>query len=549
MKRFGLKTFLAALLVAALATTASARVVFEVSEFAVSQFRNVNESLASCGSAQESFLCAYEDGYLVRVPTKGADFFFTPAGELAAAFTKFQRGQTINNYNLNDRVNLVPYASEVPAGGILLDGRYHTPRDVSGGFVKLDENTLIGEFEYLIPGYRVERRVMVSAVSESAEHYLTLTPIAAGAGVESAEGDEGEPADASTATLVQFAVPGIANIASPVVKIGFETTFVTNPAERAYQAPTYAALQKNDNNRDQAFVMLPLDPAESTLATNGVALRHASGDDVSATFMRPNLIAMQTALNPGSAPTSLGIRLYAGNNELVRYTQEGFLDLPGLFRPNILGRLSLAIVQVLQFIHQYVPSWGLSIIVLTLLFRALVWPLITTQTRSMFGMQALQPKIQEIQRKYKDDREKLTQETMKLYREAGVNPAGGCLPILVQMPLFIILWRVFVNFEFAEGFLWLPDLGQSDPIFILPILYIAVMVAMSWFSARNNPTMLRQSMIMNLVFGFIIFAFPAGVLLYYVVSMAVQVLQYWLISRKQPKVAPLVPATAGKRGK
>ncbi len=539
MRRFAPFTIAAALLVAALTATAGARVVFEVAPFDLSQFRNINESLASCGSAQESFLCAHEDGEFVRVPTKGADFFFTPAGELAAAFTKFQRGQTLNNYNLNDRVNLVPFASEVPAGGVLLDGVYHTPADVSGGFTKLDENTLLGEFEYEIPGFRVERRVVVSAVSESAEHYLTLTPVASA----------GEGEAAAAPTLVQFAVPGIANIASPVVKIGFESTFVTNPAERAYQSPTYASLQKNDNNRDQAFVMLPLDAAQSTLAANGASLRHATGDAVSATFLRPNLIALQTAVASGAAPTSLGVRLYAGNNELVRYSQEGFLDLPGLFRPNILGRLSLAIVQVLQFIHQYVPSWGLSIIVLTLLFRALVWPLITTQTRSMFGMQALQPKIQEIQRKYKDDREKLTQETMKLYREAGVNPAGGCLPILVQMPLFIILWRVFVNFEFAEGFLWLPDLGQADPIFILPILYIGVMVAMSWFSARNNPTMLRQSMIMNLVFGFIIFAFPAGVLLYYVVSMAVQVLQYWLISRNQPKVAPLVPATAGKRGK
>jgi YidC/Oxa1 family membrane protein insertase len=153
----------------------------------------------------------------------------------------------------------------------------------------------------------------------------------------------------------------------------------------------------------------------------------------------------------------------------------------------------------------------------------------------MFGMQALQPELQKLQKKYKDDREKLTQETMKLYREAGVNPAGGCLPILLQMPLFIILWRVFVNFEFGEGFLWVPDLGQSDPFFILPILYIAVMFGMSWFSARGNPQSLRQQILINVVFAFILFGFPAGVLLYFVVSMGIQVLQYWLISRGQKK--------------
>ncbi|MEJ2289155.1 MAG: membrane protein insertase YidC [Deinococcales bacterium] len=235
---------------------------------------------------------------------------------------------------------------------------------------------------------------------------------------------------------------------------------------------------------------------------------------------------------------------YTGRNELVRYYQEGYLGLPGLFRPNILGRLSLYIVELLVFIHKYVGSWGFSIIVLTLIFRALIWPLIATQTKSMFGMQKLQPKIKELQAKYKDDREKLTQETMKLYQEAGVNPAGGCLPILLQMPLFIILWRVFVNFEFNQGFLWLPDLGQSDPYYILPVLYVLVMLATSYFSARGNPQTLRQSMFINLIFVLVIINFPAGVLLYYVVSMLVQVFQYWLLSRDQP--AAVVPAKRAK---
>jgi len=285
------------------------------------------------------------------------------------------------------------------------------------------------------------------------------------------------------------------------------------------------ALQQNDNNRGFAFVLRPA----------------VTGDELQATFLRPNRVAFQTEVAAGAgASANLQASVYAGHNELVRYHQEEYLDLPGLFRPNILGRLSLLIVKLLEFIHQYVPNWGLSIIVLTLMFRVVVWPLITTQTKSMFGMQRLQPKLQELQRKYKDDREKLTQETMALYKEAGVNPAGGCLPILLQMPLFIILWRVFVNFEFNEGFLWLPDLGQSDPFYILPVLYVLVMLATSYFSARGNPQMLRQSMIINLVFVFIIINFPAGVLVYYVVSMLVQVFQYWLLSRGQP-----APALAG----
>ena len=169
--------------------------------------------------------------------------------------------------------------------------------------------------------------------------------------------------------------------------------------------------------------------------------------------MRPNRVAFQTDMASERTSANLQASMYAGHNELVRYHQEEYLDLPGLFRPNILGRLSLLIVKLLEFIHQYVPNWGLSIIVLTLMFRALVWPLITTQTKSMFGMQRLQPKLQELQRKYKDDREKLTQETMALYREQKVNPMSSCLPMLIQIPVFIALFTVLrsaVELRFAQ---------------------------------------------------------------------------------------------------
>ncbi|HZJ09492.1 MAG TPA: membrane protein insertase YidC [Trueperaceae bacterium] len=506
-----------AALLLSLASVAGARVVFEASAFPTSQFRSLDEALANCESEPAPFLCRYQDDELTLIPTKGADFFFTPAGEMAAAFVKVQRGQTLNDYSLNARNNLVPMDATVPAGALLIDGEYLPPTNASGTWVQQDEFIFKGTFEYLAGDYQVERTVLVSNVSETTEQTVTVTA----------------PEGVNQDVLLQFVVPGIARTANPVVKIGHDQTFALNPGERVFENPTYAALQKNDNNRDEALVMLPSE----------------TGDELAAAYLRPNLISLQTTLAAGEEQATIAVDLYAGRNELVRYTQEGYLELPGLFRPNILGRLSLLIVQLLQFIHQYVPSWGLSIIVLTLLFRVVVWPLISTQTRSMFGMQQLQPKIKELQRKHKDDREKLTQETMKLYREAGVNPAGGCLPILLQMPLFIILWRVFVNFEFAEGFLWLPDLGQSDPYYILPILYVAVMVATSYFSARGNPQMLRQSMIINVVFVFVIVNFPSGVLVYYVVSMLVQVFQYWLISRGQPAPVRATPALAGKRGK
>jgi YidC/Oxa1 family membrane protein insertase len=540
-----------ALLAVLTASAAQARVVFEAGEYPVAAFRDVEKVDPTCSGADPSFLCALQDATLTRIPTKGVDLFFTPAGELAAAYGKAQRGQTLNEYSLDVRTNLVPFDSAIPGMALLIDGVYHLPENVDGGFDRVDESTYLGTFHARVAGFDVERIVRVSNVRDTTDVWLRVTRAATADAADGAAADgaddggaagaadgsgvaaEGAAQTSAGETVIQVAVPGIGRTASPVVKIGQGEQFSLNPPERSVPDASYASLQNNDNNRDFVLLMVPGE----------------SADGLAASYMRPNRIAFETTLPAGEgAAAVLDVGVYTGNNELVRFTQEGYLELPGLFRPNILGRLSLAIIWVLEYIHRFVPSWGLSIIVLTLLFRVLVWPLITTQTKSMFGMQKLQPKLQEMQRKYKDDREKLTQETMKLYREAGVNPAGGCLPILLQMPLFIILWRVFVNFEFGEGFLWLPDLGQADPFYILPILYVAVMVATSWFSAKGNPQMLRQSMIINVVFVFIIVGFPAGVLLYYVVSMLVQVIQYWLISRGQEPPRAAV-AVAGKRGK
>jgi YidC/Oxa1 family membrane protein insertase len=496
----------------AAASTAQARVVTEAASFNVADFRGLEKVDATCSGANPSFLCDLDGATLTRIAGKGVDYFFTPAGELAAAFAKQQRGQKLNNYNIDNQLNLIPFDSAIPGLALLVDGAYVAPSEAEGTWSRNGDGLLVGDFDATYQSqagsFDLRRRVTLRSGSDAFDLELTVTRLSDGADVE-----------------LQVATPGIGRVASPTVKVGYDDTFTLNPAEQVIQRPTYISLQQNDNNRGYAMVQLP----------------EAGNSQMAATFMRPNRVAFQRQLGGAQGSSAqFDIDIYAGHNELVRYHQEGYLELPGLFRPNILGRLSLLIVRLLEFIHQYVPNWGLSIIVLTLMFRAVVWPLITTQTKSMFGMQRLQPKLQELQRKYKDDREKLTQETMALYREAGVNPAGGCLPILLQMPLFIILWRVFVNFEFNEGFLWLPDLGQSDPFYILPVLYVLVMLATSYFSARGNPQMLRQSMIINVVFVFIIINFPAGVLVYYVVSMLVQVFQYWLLSRGQP-----APALAG----
>lgn len=506
---------LVAMLALALTGLAAARDAFGTYPFTPAEFRDAEQLTTACAApGAPSFWCDELDQALVKVPTKGVDLMFSEAGEVVAAFAKIQKGQSLASYQVENRDNLVPADAPIPGAALLLDGVYHPPVDPEANWVQVDETTLRGSFTYQAAGLDVTVEVVVSNVVQTLRYDVTVRV------------PPGAPDDLAVPEMVQFAVAGVGRAETPVIKIGQSEAFTLNPLSVPVESPSYASLQTSNNNRDNAVI---LTPGEGVIGS-------AAGDPLQAISLGSRRLAMQV---PFDGDARLTVDLYYGKNELVRFYQEGYDGLPGLFNPNILGRMSLWVLIALEFIHTYVNNWALSIIVLTLLFRALVWPLITTQTKSMFGMQALQPELQKLQKKYKDDREKLTQETMKLYKEAGVNPAGGCLPILLQMPLFIILWRVFVNFEFNQGFLWIPDLGLPDPWYILPALYVLVMLAMSWFSARGNPQMLRQSILINFVFVFIMVGFPAGVLLYFVVSMGVQVFQYWLLNRNRP-----APATA-----
>jgi YidC/Oxa1 family membrane protein insertase len=508
------------LLVGSLFTAAVAQTEFEASPFDLSEFRDFQKIESHCTApAAASFFCRDLDAVLTKIPTKGVDFFFDQAGHLVAAFAKHQKGQNLRSYTVDNGQDLIPFEAAIPGGSVLVDGEFFAPEDLEGEWERTGRTSFLGTFRYRVADLQVDKTVLVSNVSHTLEVSLEVTRVGQ-AGTSEDAGETGiSEADAVT---VQYSFPGIGRAQNPIIKIGQGATFSQDPLPQPVADPAYISLQSNQT-RGIAIIMRP---------------GGSRFEGLEAQSLQSNRIAVQKPLaaDAGSS-VSFALGVYTGPNELVRYDQEGYAELPGLFTPNILGRLSLAIIWVLEWIHGFVGNWGLSIIVLTLLFRAVVWPLISTQTKSMYGMQQLQPKIQALQKKHKDDREKLTQETMKLYREAGVNPAGGCLPVILQMPLFIILWRVFVNFEFNEGFLWLPDLGQADPIYILPALYVAVMLGQSYFAARGNPQSLRQQVIINLVFVFIIINFPAGVILYFVVSMLIQVLQYWLISRSQPSTA------------
>jgi YidC/Oxa1 family membrane protein insertase len=524
---------LTALMTLLLTSFAAARVTFSATDFAVSDFRNAGDVLNELCVTDSSFWCERQQDTLTLITTKSMDIFFTEAGEVAAIYVKQQRGQSLNNYTLDAAQNLIPPASSMPGGAILFDEAYQKPQDVSGSWDQISDTELVGTFSYRLGQFTVDKEVIVSGISNTFDVSVNLTRDPMGAEVADSDAAEADTAASEESTteeatgqevtsediaeivdpeLVRYAFPGIARQEDPTVKIGQADSFAANPISQPVAAPTYITLQSNNRNSGQAIILRPAGDA----------------GDYTATYLPPRAIAIG---QPFADNMTLNIEAYTGPNELVRYHQEGYKDLPGLFNPNILGRLSLGIIFVLEAIQRFVGSWGLSIILLTLFFRLMIWPLMATQTKSMVGMQKIQPKIQELQKKYKDNKEKLTQETMKLYQEAGVNPMGGCLPLVLQMPLFIILWRVFMNFEFNQGFLWIPDLGQPDPFYIVPVLYLAVMFGQSFMSAKGNKDTLRQQLMINGIFIFFIINFPSGVALYLVTSMLVQVGQQYLIQR------------------
>jgi YidC/Oxa1 family membrane protein insertase len=520
-----------------LMTFVLARIVFQQVPFGAGQFKDIDKLQQTCAApAAVSFWCTQLETPLTLITAKGDDFLFNERGEFMGIFAKAQKGQDLKGrYTVDQNQNLIPLTSTLPGGAILLNGKYIEPQNVQGVWEQLDAERFRGTFRFQVADVAITKILTISNVHQTLEVSIEAKRVAASTDVTPTSGSDSEteattPDTATTEasagpTLIQYVLPGIARTQTPLVKLAQGETVSQSPVAQPVADPAYVSLQTSKSG-PQSFALI-LRPAEGETDVQGQVLQ---GEGVPA-----NTIALQKSLasEVGSSLT-LNLRQYNGANELIRYSQEGYRDLPGLFQPNIIGQLSLGVLWFLQRLHGIIGNWGLSIILLTLIFRALIWPLINTQTKSMYAMQTLQPEIQALQKKYKDDQEKLTQETMKLYREKGVNPAGGCLPIFLQMPLFIILYNVFKNFEFNEGFLWIPDLGQADPFYILPVLYLGVILLQSYLSAKGNPQMLRQQLLINVAFIFFFIGFPSGVILYYTFSMLVQAFQYWLIQRSRP---------------
>lgn len=191
------------------------------------------------------------------------------------------------------------------------------------------------------------------------------------------------------------------------------------------------------------------------------------------------------------------------------------------------------------------PSYGLAILIMTLGIKLILAPVTVKQIKSMRAMQKLQPRMKELQQKYKGNNQKLQEEMAKLYKELGVNPLSGCLPLLAQMPFLIAIFYALQNYPYIspyESFLWLPSLGDPDPIYVWPVVSaLTTFLVSRQTSPTGDEKAQMQAKVMQifmpLFIGYISLTFPSGLVIYWTVSNLFQWLQQTWIYKMEEKEA------------
>ena len=262
------------------------------------------------------------------------------------------------------------------------------------------------------------------------------------------------------------------------------------------------------------------------------------GADISA-----GVIVPMPQVAPGEK-ASRSVSLYAGPqiqsvlNQLAKPSEEGGIGAKGLALVVDYGWLTIVAAPIfwcLEMIHKVVNNWGWAIIILTIIIKLLFFPLSAASYKSMAKMKAVAPRLNALRERYGDDKQRLNQELMNLYRTEKINPLGGCLPILIQIPVFIALyWALLgaVEMRDAPWILWIKDLSSKDPYYVLPIIMAVTM----FIQTKLNPTppdpmQAKVMLMMPLIFGFMFLFFPAGLVLYWVVNNILSIAQQWQITR------------------
>ncbi|MFC1744506.1 membrane protein insertase YidC [Candidatus Riflebacteria bacterium] len=215
----------------------------------------------------------------------------------------------------------------------------------------------------------------------------------------------------------------------------------------------------------------------------------------------------------------------------------GKFGMPGL---SDFGFISRSLLSVLSFFYSWYPNWGVAIILLTLTIKLILHPLTAKQTENMLAMQKIQPKQNELREKYKDDPQKLNAELIKLFKENNVNPLGGCLPLIIQLPIFIALFTTLqsaVQLKGAPFYFWITDLSKADPLFIFPFLVAVSMKLQMSETAGNDPVQTSMMTYMPVLMFFIAMNLPSGVLVYWLITNITSIIHQRAMANRRPELA------------
>lgn len=306
------------------------------------------------------------------------------------------------------------------------------------------------------------------------------------------------------------------------LKPGAVETF--SDAQKLSQAGAVAGAYNGIGLRDQYFCVI-LESSEMS-RISAMAYEFASEDTRRKNFPGHLISCTIPTFNLGARESrTFSFKAYAGPMILDQ------LEKINRGHVSEYGFLSTILLRILQFFYALFPNYGLAIILLTIVVRAVLYPLTLKQTKSMAQMQKIQPKVQDLKDRYKDNPQKFNEEVLKLYQKNNVNPLGGCLPLLLQLPILIALYntiRIAVELR-KTPFLWIADLSKGDPLLILPIAIAALMYYQQ--GKMTDPSQQQMMAFMPMFMFVITWSLPAGLLVYWFASSIIGLLQQFQANR------------------
>ncbi len=250
-------------------------------------------------------------------------------------------------------------------------------------------------------------------------------------------------------------------------------------------------------------------------------------------FFESVVSSPQFTVNPGQSATTIH-RLFVGPKDIDILKEQGnsleqSLDL-GWFTV-----IAKPLMYTLKFFYRYVGNYGVAIIIITIILKALFFPLTHKSYKSMKGMQKIQPEMTKLREKYKDDKDTMNKAVMELYREHKVNPMGGCLPMVVQIPVFFALYKSLmfsIELRHAPFFLWVTDLADKDPYYVTPVIMgITMFVQQKMTPSNMDPMQQKMMLALPVVFTFMFLSFPSGLVLYWLVNNVLTIGQQMYINK------------------